>query len=408
MDSAFTRPIWWRIGSRALTVCGMLALLFHAVRLHAVDFLILRYLNYNDFGKFYYSLQQWRQMGTLYGPSPATLLPFGDGRSEHLWNMNPPHFHALIWPLAYLSIEDAYAVWTAANFAVAAVTMVAIERALHLRWAATTWVIGLILAFASAPVLTWLVTGQLTGFVFGLVTAIWLSARRGQWDRCGLLVGLLCSVKPFLGLLGVFLLIRRQWRAAALAVAAASSAFALGVVIFGLEAHREWLGAIKDAHWIGSVMNASVYGLIGRTWSLDVFTTTPVARFVATCFALGIVTTAIAAVWRTADLDRAMLILLATSLLASPLGWVYYTPIMLGPMIALRHSRSLGPQTYPALVGFMIPHAWLWPFSSRLFAVTIGSAYTWSLMCLWALALVPDAAAVRPVSQEQPRGLPEA
>ena len=182
-------------------------------------------------------------------------------------------------------------------------------------------------------------------------------AEGGQWDRLQLLVGLLCSVKPFLGLLGVFLLIRRQWRAAALAVAAASGAFALGVVIFGLEAHREWLGAIKDAHWIGSVMNASVYGLIGRTWSLDVSTTTPVARFVATCFALGIVITAIAAVWRTADLDRAMLILLATSLLASPLGWVYDTPILLGPMIALRHSRSLGPQTYPALVGFMIPHA---------------------------------------------------
>jgi hypothetical protein len=393
MFSPLARPRLREIGGPALLAFGGLALLIHAVRLHVVGIRTLLYLHYNDFGKFYYSLQQWRENGTLYGPSPATLLPFGNGRTEQLWNMNPPHFHALIWPLAYLPVEDAYAVWTAANVSVAGITLVAIRRALRLRWGLATWMAGLIGAFASAPVLTWVATGQLTGLVFGVVTAVWLSARRDQWKTSGLLIGLLCSVKPFLGLLWVYLLIRQQWRAATLAAGAAIAAFAVGLAVFGLQAHRDWLLAISDAQWIGSVMNASVYGLVGRTWSLDVFTPAPSAYFIASVMAMVIVLSAIAAIWRTSDPDRAILIVLATSLLASPLGWVYYTPIMLGPIIALKQSGRLRLPLYPALLGFMVPNLWLWPYTSRWFAVTIGSAYTWSLLCVWSLALLPAPAA---------------
>jgi alpha-1,2-mannosyltransferase len=369
---------------------GILAVALHAVRLHVWSFHILRYLNYNDFGKFYYSLEQWRNSRTLYSPSPATVLPFGEGRTEHLLNMNPPHFHCLIWPLTYLPVDQAYVVWTVVNIGAGIAALVAMARAVPVRATGAAWVVGLVLACASAPVLAWAGTGQMTGLLFGAVTWIWLLMRRGLWERAGLAIGLVCSVKPFLGLLVVYLLIRRQWRAGSIAALALLGTFAAGLMIFGVEAHRDWLAALRDAHWIGAVMNASLYGIVGRTWSLDVFTISPTAEAIAGALALIAIVMGMLAARRAPDLDTAVLIVLTTSLLASPLGWVYYVPIVAGPVLAMRKAGNLSAWVFVALAGFMIPHLWIFPFPSRLFALTLGSVYTWSLLMLWAQAVRPS------------------
>jgi hypothetical protein len=334
---------------------------------------VLLLLSYNDFGKFYYSLQQWQGAGTLYGPSPATAIAFEGGRIVQFWNMNPPHFHLLIWPLVYLPISGAFWLWMAINVAAAGWAIWRIGHA-HGRHLGLT---GFILTLASAPMLTWFVTGQVTGLLMALVTAIWLEARRGRWVRAGVLIGVAVSLKMFLWPLGAYLLLRRAWGGVASACAAGAGAFIVGLTMFGVQAHRDWLQALRDVQWTGAVMNASVYGLISRTWTIDV-SGTPSALALSSAVALVVVAIGLWAAASAETTDDGMALVLTSALLASPLGWIYYLPIVAGPLLARRHALQ------PVAIGLcLIPFFLLYPFSTRVFAMTAGSTMTWALISVW-------------------------
>ena len=68
-------------------------------------------LQMNDFGKFYYSSRAFLDGTDMYGPNPATAVPVTHAETRQFWNMNPPHFHLLILPLARLPPLVALALW---------------------------------------------------------------------------------------------------------------------------------------------------------------------------------------------------------------------------------------------------------------------------------------------------------
>jgi len=385
----------WRALRNVLRVLAVITVAAYAVICQIWLFAVMRAVHYNDFGKFYYSAQQWRTNGMMYGPSPATLIPVGPGRAEHFWNMNPPHFHALILPLTQLSIGDAYVIWTAFNVSVAVLSIIAFARVLPIRWPASTWATNTVLLLASAPVMTWAVTGQVTGLLIGVVTYVWLRLRHDHWSGAAVAVGLLCGVKPFFGPLGLYFLIRRHWRSAFLAAASFLGVFVLGIAVFGLSSYREWLLALGDAHWVGAVMNASVYGLVGRAWTMDIESVSVLSRALGAAVALTLLAVGIQAMRRSQDPDRAITIALLTSLLASPLGWVYYVPVVLGPILTLWSKHLIDWRWKIALAGLWVPYFLLFPYPSRVFAMTAGSIYAWSLLVLWALAVAPTFRKVR-------------
>src|SRR5436190_18365860 len=92
-------------------------------------------LHMNDFGKFYYSTRAFLDGGDMYAPNPATTLTF-DATQARLANMNPPHFHLLLLPIARMSPLAALLVWAIASLIALAAVVVAITRELNLRW---TW-----------------------------------------------------------------------------------------------------------------------------------------------------------------------------------------------------------------------------------------------------------------------------
>lgn len=378
----------WRHGLAVVVIGVALGFaVLHAVVSHALMNRLLILLHYNDFGKFYYAAQEWRSGGSLYGANPATAIPFGGGRVEEFLNLNPPHFHFLVLPLSHLAIERAYAFWAALNVAAALASLRAIATVVNPRPSAASWAVGLALAAASAPALAWAATGQVTGLLMACTTAFWLAVRRGRWVRAGFVIGLACSIKIFLAPLMLYLALKRQWAAASVAVAAAVLPFVLGLVAFGVEAHEEWIAAIRGIRWTGAVMNASLQGLLGRTWSVDAIVTAPLVDGVSAVVALCLLAVASWSALRAADRDAATLVLLVTALLASPLGWVYYVPITAGPLVLLLVSRRLSPWVYVSLAGLMVPFTLLYPYSSRAFALTLGSTYSWSLLVIWIAAL---------------------
>src|SRR5688572_13519058 len=116
----------------------------------------------NDFRVFYYSTQAWLDGQDMYGPTPATSVPVGDGRYHDLWNMNPPHFHLLVLPFAALPLGQAMAAWVVMNVGLLVWSLIAIVHALNVRWTAAgaLWTIFASMIFSATCGLV--ATGQVT------------------------------------------------------------------------------------------------------------------------------------------------------------------------------------------------------------------------------------------------------
>src|SRR2546422_5427451 len=88
-----------------------------------------------DFGKFYYAAVAFLQGQNMYGSSAATLA--GELQVQLSRNMNPPHFHLLLLPLALLPAGLALALWVVASLLSLLVSLRLIIREVGL--ALTPW-----------------------------------------------------------------------------------------------------------------------------------------------------------------------------------------------------------------------------------------------------------------------------
>ena len=393
LRGGWANPDLWR----PLVIILGVSMTLAGIGLHLLVTRVMIWAHYNDFGKFYYSAAAAASGLPMYGPSPATsILIFKNVRMQ-FWNMNPPHFEALILPLTWLPIGRAYAVWVVANFAAAIAALHGISTALNKR-PSLWWVIPMLFA---APTLTTTATGQMTGLLLGLVTWIWLDIRAERWTRAGVLIGVVCSLKPFLVPLALYLLLRRKWRAAAASIATAVACFALGLLIFGLAAHVDWIDSLRGVTWAWVPMNGSIYAPLARLSARgDLIAKMPPTAsgrltIMGHMIAAAILLIGLYFCKRDSNEDRSILIVLATCLLASPLGWVYYVWILAAPAWTCWTDPVIRRATLIAALGWLVPFFSLWHFNSLLFVLTVGSAYTWSLMVLWLGAITSSVTALQ-------------
>ena len=375
----------WTRRANAIAFAGAA---FYALATHAALIGIAQELHYNDFGKFYYSLQNWTSGASLYGRNPATFIPFTESTGRQFWNMNPPHFHFFIWPLIFFEIGWAFYIWTVINIGAFVLSLIAIARATNVVLSPTGRMLVTLALLWGAPTLAWSVTGQMTGVVVALITWIWLDVRSGRWTRAGIAIGLAVSIKLFFGPLAILLILKQQWRAVIAAAITGLLLLVTGLAVFGLQSYLEWMGALRDVTWAWAVMNGSIFAPVARLWLTDesAFGFTPDlqgAMRIGWLLAVPILLTGLLTAWRSSNPDRSVLVVILTSLLASPLGWVYYYWIALGPFAALRSDAIMRRAALLATVWLVFPYYWLWPHDSMLFTLTLGSAYTWSLLTAW-------------------------
>jgi len=388
--SGWTDVELWRpvITFAWVAVAGVLVL--GALFLHDILTLVLVKLHYNDFGKFYYSAEAGRRGLSMYAPSVATNIQISERTWIQFWNMNPPHFQIVLWPLTWLPIQSAYVVWMSINVGIAFLTVGRIASALERR-VKPAW---LLFALVAAPTLSTTVTGQVTGIVFGLVSWIWLDMRDQRWARAGSAIGIACSIKPFLAPLVIYLVLRKQWRAVAIAAASGTACFLVGLAVFGVGAHIEWFNALRSVSWEWAPMNGSIYAPLARLGARtelamgEAPTVHRVAQSLGHLLAMAILAVGGYAAYRDDNTDRAVLVVLATCLLASPLGWIYYGWILVGPIWACWDDPTIRRALVIAGVGWLIPFFVLWKFDSVPFILTIGAAYTWSFLAIWLAAVV--------------------
>ena len=235
-------------------------------------------------------------------------------------------------------------------------------------------------------------TGELTYFLLLPVTLGWRAARHRRWGAAGVWLGACASVKLFLLLFLPWLVLQRRWRAAAAFVCTIAVMVGLGAVLFGIDSYWQWRKTLAMVGWWGLPMNASLAGVVHRVWTTGAAS----AQWLAAIGGLVGDPDHLGSAFgipqdgpRHVDIGVAAILLAA--LLASPLGWAYYVPLLLGPLLgclagALARSRAGRRWWVPvAIAGVMlfVPDEVLGEWHGVAWqAGTVGSLYFWALVLL--------------------------
>jgi len=155
------------------------------------------------------------------------------------------------------------------------------------------------------------------------------------------------------------------------------TAVAIGLAVYGAHTYTAWIGALHGITWGAETMNASLPAIGSRL----PIATSPVLWVVAGA-ALSLWT-----VWRIRhrSIVGAWMPLLAVSLLASPLGWVYYGAWLLPGTRVTTWTRGVA-------LGWCAPLLVVASMSniSGFLWATVGSCYGLTLLALWLRACVHE------------------
>jgi hypothetical protein len=335
---------------------------------------IAEQLNWNDFGTFHRAACG----GPLYTDDPLTPRV----ESFVFRNLNPPHFHVLLWPLCGLNTGVAYGVWIAISaICLTGALLVGPPPSGDWRW------LGVSGMAASVATTTLVLTGQVTAVINLPLTLAWRSDRDHRPWTAGVWLGTVVAIKPFLATIALWWIYRRAWRSLAGMTAAIGVSAAVSLFLFGLPNLVTWWHELGDVNWPWAAMNASAWAPWARLFSespyFQAVMTAPriqQAGTLATVAVIGGLTALFTS--RTRSVDAGWALCIAAALLISPLGWTYYGWLLFRPLTQLQLPRWIAAAVFacwfvpPTLLVLMAK-------GSMMRTATIGSAYTYGLLLLW-------------------------
>ncbi len=237
-------------------------------------------------------------------------------------NMNPPHFQLLMRPLTHFSAETASAIFRGLSIAAAIGCVWWLFRTSPERW--TFADIGALVAWSPAALNISL--NQVTWLMWPLLVYAWSSWRKERWTAGAIAYGVALSLKPFLGVFLLWMILTRRFRPAAVAIGVAAASFSIGILVYGVEVFRHWTKAVGDIVWWRSTMNASFQGFMARSLTSPYVELAVEPNYVMPLALTGGALILLVTLWytRTRNIDESWTPLMAAALLASPLGWLYY------------------------------------------------------------------------------------
>jgi hypothetical protein len=203
-----------------------------------------------DFAAFYVSGKLiCEDPSSLYDTKEQVRLEKAISRvSEHATNYPafpyPPFVAFLFAPLAQLTFESAYQVWTAASFFLLALSLFLLHSRLGLSasgsellvWISSIWL----------PIYIALTMGQLSFVALIILTLFVLDLLDDRDQRTGLWAGLLVIKPHFLPLPLLFLVARRKWQSLIIAAMVLITLTLVSLAVLGPAGFQKYYWLIKD------------------------------------------------------------------------------------------------------------------------------------------------------------------
>ena len=211
----------------------------------------------------------------------------------------------------------------------------------------------LIALFSYFPTFATLQFGQVSLFLLPLLALGWRAARDEKTIRAAIFLGIATSLKPFIGLFLFYFLMRKEWRGLCAFFATLLSCALIAAWFLGLDSYADYYQACQQIKWAASSWNVSIYGFLLRLFggiesNMAVLPIPGLITYVypllAGVFFLTIIRFLRPSVNMLAeqkvDLDFSVIIL--GMLLLSPLGWIYYFPLLSIPILILWQFAKKG------------------------------------------------------------------
>jgi alpha-1,2-mannosyltransferase len=205
------------------------------------------------------AVRWWAHGNDLYAYAQPDFL------QGELYFTYPPFGAVLLFPFGFLPLGVTEVLFTLGTIAAVIVTTIWIFRALELKLEWVWYAVPLILAME--PLRETIPLGQINMLLVVLILfdLLVLAPRGSRWTGVG--IGLATAIKLTPGIFLVYLLLTRQWRAAATAVATAAGVTLLTAAIAPRASWDFWTHALWDTARVGRTDitgNQSLLGLLHR------------------------------------------------------------------------------------------------------------------------------------------------
>ena len=279
----------------------------------------------------------WLAGGDMYGPLPPTAV------GRELPFIYPPFAAIVLTPLVLLPWNAAWVTLFALSLASIAVTLYVVARSVwpagEVPGAVALATMALPLALVLEPVRGTFEFGQINLILMGLVAADCL-VRRPRGPR-GLLVGLAAAIKLTPAAFVLFFLLRRDPRAAVVAVVTAVAATVLGFIVDPASSLRYWSnGPAAGVSGSEFYTNQTLMAVLTRAGFGE-----GVAKAVWLVLAAAVLALVVPVV-RRAEPALALVALAGCALLLSPTSWshhyVWIAPAVLVAGVQAVRTRSPG------------------------------------------------------------------
>jgi hypothetical protein len=333
------------------------------------------YLYESDYSIFYRSTQLYFAGQNIYTPGNILIK-----KQQQIYNientngnLNPPLFTLLMLGLGKFKFPISFALWQVLGLLAGISGVYLLQRATGIKDFFNPISLSVTAAFLSYfPVFINIKLGQLGLILLPLLVLLWLASRRDYNKWAGILLGLLISIKLFLGVFLLLFLVHRRWQLLSWTLGTLLVGFIIGLLWFGQAAYLGFYNNIQQAVWYVPNWNASVYGYLFRLIGvlgkgipvLSLIQIIKLIYIIISIFVLGIL------VWLAwprnngkhylqAYFDLSFAFTLSSCLFLSPLGWSYYFPYLL---IAIYIILDLAQKTNHA--GLFYGLTWLSLFLS--------------------------------------------
>jgi hypothetical protein len=306
----------------------------------------------NDFTNFYASAENFRNGESLY--SPVAIDRYGqmpanwgliDPETALHPNLNAPITTLLFLPFTLFPLRSAYIIWVIISLMLCLSSSRLISKELGKRThqGVDPWLITLILLLYFPTMITlWL--GQISFLLLLLTILSWIAFHQGQNKVAGILLGLMFSIKLFMGVFLILSLAQRRWKLLSWMIITFVATSGLGLVIFGWAETSAYLATLSSIDYYASSWNASFFGyftrILGGSLNKPLIDWPNLAYFLSYCLALLSLGALGWLAWRypqgqKSQDDPLFSLALVIMLLASPLGWMYYFPMLIIPAITI-------------------------------------------------------------------------
>lgn len=273
---------------------------------------------------------------------------------------HPPPVAILALPLGLLEYQQAAVVWF-----VFEIGCVCVAVYLLLNWSgvgAHPWTLLLctLAVFMWNPFWEELVFGQLMALLFVMLLLSWQALRANHSVRGGILLGVVVGLKLIGWPIVLFLILRKNWRAAGAAVATVVATNGIAVLLMGHEAvlyYYAKVGSMVSSLYRAYVFNFSLWSvgwrlfdgtgspIIAGVEAPPVLVSPVLARAVAVILPLLLVIVGIILAYRARDFDSAFALVVCVSILVNPVAWNHYLILATLPLCVI--GRQLLSQHFP-------------------------------------------------------------